>query len=104
MLPLGGHTGKRIEDTRLQAGASHPPSPAHQKGERLGEAESGADAPGQREAQKDQQIGLGPPGNRSQNGPFNPLEWARRQGHQKCAQILAHQDAQTAGRKAGAPP
>ena len=27
---------------------------------------------------------------RSQNGPFSPLEWARRQGHRRCAEILEH--------------
>jgi hypothetical protein len=27
---------------------------------------------------------------RSQNGPFSPLEWATRQGHRRCAELLAH--------------
>lgn len=27
---------------------------------------------------------------RSQNGPFSTLEWATRQGHRRCAEILAH--------------
>jgi hypothetical protein len=38
-------------------------------------------------------VALGPAdtagGQRTQNGPFTPLEWARRQGHLSCAAVRA---------------
>eukprot|EP01046_Picozoa_sp_COSAG06_P086318 COSAG06_NODE_32930_length_498_cov_0.553885_1_plen_133_part_01 len=37
---------------------------------------------------------------RSQNGPFSPLEWATRQGHRRCAEILAHASSKPAREEA----